>query len=189
MTRNRFKNDQGTLWMTIPVWKKGLGLQKINQVRICHEGYWAKKYLTSLKSAYSKSPYLKDHLMFLEEIFSTGHEMLINMNLSIINYFFKQFGIKTKTVLLSELGIEAKGVQLLVEICRRTGADHFLAQSPTKKYLDMDFLQSAHIKTIFFHPPSWVYPQLWGDFIPNLSALDPVLNCGPKASEILKAEF
>ncbi|MBT8369996.1 MAG: WbqC family protein, partial [Deltaproteobacteria bacterium] len=37
ITRNRFKNDQGTLWMTIPVWKKGLGLQSIDDVRICHE--------------------------------------------------------------------------------------------------------------------------------------------------------
>jgi hypothetical protein len=32
ITRNRFKNDQGILWMTVPVWKKGLGLQKINDV-------------------------------------------------------------------------------------------------------------------------------------------------------------
>ena len=33
LTRNRFKNDQGTLWMTVPVWKKGLGLQKIKEER------------------------------------------------------------------------------------------------------------------------------------------------------------
>jgi len=31
LTKNRFKNDQGTLWMTVPVWKKGLGLQKISE--------------------------------------------------------------------------------------------------------------------------------------------------------------
>jgi len=34
MNRNRFKNSQGTLWITVPVWKKGLGLQKIQDVRI-----------------------------------------------------------------------------------------------------------------------------------------------------------
>jgi len=39
ITRNRFKNDQGTLWMSIPVWKKGLGLQKLNEVRICHDSH------------------------------------------------------------------------------------------------------------------------------------------------------
>jgi len=38
VTRNRFKNDLGTLWMTIPVWKKGLGLQNIDEVRIFDEG-------------------------------------------------------------------------------------------------------------------------------------------------------
>ena len=31
ISRNRFKDSQGTLWMTVPVWKKGLGLQKINR--------------------------------------------------------------------------------------------------------------------------------------------------------------
>ena len=36
-TRNRFKNSQGTLWLTVPVKKKGLGLQSINEVRICHD--------------------------------------------------------------------------------------------------------------------------------------------------------
>ena len=30
MTRNRFKNDQGVLWLTVPVLKKGLGLQRID---------------------------------------------------------------------------------------------------------------------------------------------------------------
>ena len=34
ISRNRFKNDRGTLWMTIPVWKKGLGLQNIDAVGI-----------------------------------------------------------------------------------------------------------------------------------------------------------
>jgi hypothetical protein len=37
INRNRFKNSQGTLWMTVPVRKKALGLQKINDVRICHD--------------------------------------------------------------------------------------------------------------------------------------------------------
>ena len=69
-TRNRFKNHQGSLWMTLPVKKKGLGLQKINTVRICHDGRWAKKHLESLKNAYAKAPYVKDHLNFLGTFFN-----------------------------------------------------------------------------------------------------------------------
>ena len=36
-----------------------------------------------------------------------------------------------------------------------------------------------------FRPP--VYPQLWGDFRYNVSTLDMVLNCGPKARDIIAA--
>lgn len=61
-SRNRFKNDQGTLWITIPVWKKGLGLQQINQVRICQQGNWRKKHLASLKTSYANAPYLRKYL-------------------------------------------------------------------------------------------------------------------------------
>ena len=67
MTRNRFKNDQGTLWLTVPVWKKGLGLQRIDEVRICYEFPWQRKHLASLKTAYGKAPFFEDHLPFLEE--------------------------------------------------------------------------------------------------------------------------
>jgi len=185
LSRNRFKNDQGTLWVTVPVWKKGLGLQRIEEVRICHEGRWTKKHLASLKTAYARAPYLDDHLSFLEEIFSTGSEKLIDLNLKIIRYLMKYLQIDTKLILLSELGIETKGDQLLMEICMKLGADHLMVQSPAKKYLNEEFFLQAGIQLKFFTPPSLIYPQLWGDFIPNLSALDLVLNCGTKARDIL----
>ena len=187
ITRNRFKNDQGTLWMTVPVKKKGLGLQNIDAVRILHDGRWAKKHLASLKSAYSKAPYYRDHLIFLERLFASRHEKLIDLNLEIIRYLMRHLQIDTKIILLSELGIQAKGDQLLIEICRRMGAARFLAQSAAGKYLDADRFREAGIQLMDFKPPALVYPQLWGSFIPNLSALDLVFNCGPKAHDILVA--
>jgi len=187
ITRNRFKNNQGTLWMTVPVKKKGLGLQNINAVRICHDGRWAKKHLDSLKSAYARAPYYKDHLSFVEGLFLSRFDKLIDLNLKIIRYLMKHLRIDTKVILLSELGIQARGDQLLIEICRKLGAPRFLAQNAAGKYLDADRFKAAGIRLTDFKPPSLVYPQLWGDFIPNLSALDLVFNCGPKAHDILTA--
>ena len=187
ITRNRFKNDQGTFWMTVPVMKKGLGLQKISQVKICPDGRWRKKHLKSLKAAYSKAPYFREHLEFVEAIFSSGHERLIDLNLEVIKYLIRLLDIKTKVVLLSELGIEARGSQLLVEICKMTGASYFLAQSAAGKYLNDDLFQKTNIRLDYFKPRPLVYPQLWGDFIPNLSTFDLVFNCGPKARDILSA--
>jgi len=188
ITRNRFKNDQGTLWITIPVWRKGLGLQKINEVKICPEGSWRKKHLASLKTSYANAPYFKEHSGFVSEMFSEKFENLIDLNMGIIQYLKKHLMIETPLVLLSDLGIKRKGNELLIEICRKTSSSDYLAQSCAEKYLDQKLFSSAGIKLNFFTPPSPVYPQLWGEFINNLSAFDLLFNCGPKSHDILCPE-
>jgi len=185
VSRNRFKNHQGTLWMTVPVWKKGLGLQRINRVKICHEGRWAKKHVESLKSAYEKAPYFEDHLEFVERVFSSNMEKIADLNLQIIRYLLDQLHIETRLILLSQLDIEARGDRLLIELCQGLGASHFLAQKGARNYLNEALFQEGEIELRYFSPPSPIYPQLWGSFIPNLSAFDLVFNCGPKARDIL----
>ncbi|MGE5842251.1 MAG: WbqC family protein [Deltaproteobacteria bacterium] len=185
ITRNRFKNHQGALWITVPVWKKGLGLQKISDVRVCHEGRWAKKHIESLKTAYKRAPYLPEHLEFLEAMFSDKHEKLLDLNLAVIHHLMRALAIKTKLVLLSDLAITSTGNRRLVDLCIRMGASRFLAQTPAKKFIDERPFNDAGIEISYVTPPVPVYPQLWGDFIANLSVLDLVLNCGPKAIDIL----
>lgn len=187
ITRNRFKNDQGTLWMTIPVKKKGLGLQKIKDIEIYNDGYWPRKHLLSLKNAYGNAPYFKDHLDFLTDLFSKENNSLIDFNLKTINFLTKTLDIQTKVVLSSQLKVASQGSRLLVEICRTLGASRYLAQRPARKYLDPDLFNAANIDLQFFKGPEPVYPQLWGDFIPNLSTFDLIFNCGPKARDILRA--
>jgi hypothetical protein len=185
ISRNRFKNDQGALWLTVPVWKKGLGLQNISQVRICREGRWPRKHLESLKSAYGHAPYLEDHLGFLEEVFSRPLEKLVELNLAIIRHLMHSFQIETQLVLLSQLGIKARGTQLLVEICRAVGASTFLTRSQALRYLDSELFKERGIELRSFRYVAPIYPQLWGDFLANLSAFDLIFNCGPRARDIL----
>ena len=118
ITRNRFKNDQGTWWMTIPVWKKGRGLQDINDVRICREGRWAHKHRTGLRHAYANAPYLADHLQFLNNIFTSVSDRLIDFNLAIIHHLMLNLAVDTEIRRLSELNITLTGERLLIEICR-----------------------------------------------------------------------
>ena len=187
MSRNRFKNDQGTLWLTVPVWKKGLGLQRIHEVRICHEFRWVFKHLASLKSAYAKAPYFADHISFIENTYLARFEKLIELNRAIIDYLLCQLKIDTQIKLLSELGIQSAGNQMLVEICQKLGASTYVAQVAAAKYLNPILFDQAGIKLQFFKSPTLVYPQLWGAFVSNLSILDLLFNCGPRAHNILTA--
>lgn len=185
LTRNRFKNDQGTLWLTVPVWKKGLGLQRIMDVKICHEGHWAKKHLLSLKTAYAHAPYFKDHESFLEQLFSHKIARLLDFNEKIIRYVMEVLKIRAQLIRLSSLQIDETEPALSICVAKKLGATHFLAQNSAKKYLDHKGFEDAGIKLIFFTPRPAVYPQLWGPFIPNLSCLDILFNCGPRAADIL----
>jgi len=179
ISRNRFKNDRGALWITIPVWKKGLGLQRIDQVKICNEGRLRHKHLESIKAAYGNAPYFAEHLDFVTEIFSGCFERLIDLNMAIIKYLMKSLEIETKVMLLSESGATGKGTGLLVEVCKALGAGTFLAQTRAAKYLDPEIFRKSGVELQYLLYRAPVYPQLWGDFIADLSAFDLVFTCGP----------
>jgi hypothetical protein len=173
--------------LTVPVWKKGLGLQRIHEVRACYAFRWVSKHLASLKTAYARAPYFGDHLPFIETTYQKRFEKLIDINLAFIRYLFRQLRVETEIKLLSELGIKSAGNQMLVEICRRLGASVYLAQRAAAKYLDRGLFQKEAVEIQLIKSPACVYPQLWGAFISNLSAFDLLFNCGPKAHDILTA--
>ena len=112
-------------------------------------------------------------------------EKLIDLNLAIIRYLMDCLQIQTQLVLLSDLEVKARGTQLLIEICKVLGASAFLAQSQAKKYLDVDHFQKEGIELRCFRYVPPIYPQLWGEFLANLSTIDLLFNCGPKAHDML----
>ncbi len=186
LNRNRFKNDQGTYWMTVPVWRKGLGLQRINEVKICRERPWARKHLAGLRAAYAKAPFFEEHEPFLENLFSRVPEMLLELNLMIIRYIMTILEMPTRLVLLSDLQITVKEPDLSAAICRELKGTCFLAQASAGKYLPGELFDREGIELRFFRPRPVVYPQLWGPFIGNLSMFDLLFNCGPGTCRVLK---
>jgi hypothetical protein len=185
VTRNRLKNEQGTLWMTIPVFKKGLGLQKISEVRICQEGGWRRKHLQTVYNAYGRAPYLSDHRGLLEIAFSKDQDRILDLNLFVIDYLVRCLRLETPIVRMSALGLSGQGTELILAICQALGATRFLVQASALKYYDAARFAEVGIQMQVHRKPDWVYPQLWGDFIANLSILDLIFNCGPKSAEIL----
>jgi hypothetical protein len=118
-------------------------------------------------------------------MFSPGFTRLVDLNVAVIRYLMACFQLDTKVRLQSELGVTAKGTQLLVELSRALGASTFLIQAPSKKYLEADLFARAGVELRPFTFEAPVYPQLWGEFLANLSAVDLVFTCGPKARDVL----
>ena len=86
----------------------------------------------------------------------------------------------------SELDAEDEPTQRLIDLCHAVGADVYLAGADGRNYMDVERFAQAGIEVIFqeYEHPS--YGQLFGTFESHLSALDLVLNCGPRGLEILR---
>jgi hypothetical protein len=185
VNRNRVKNENGTLWLTVPVWKKGRGFQSIRDVEICNERDWRRKHLRGIQQNYVNAPYFDEYFEVLASIYKQEHTRLMKLDLELVQAFWKALSLDTKLLLQSDLGIEGRGTDLIVKICNHLNADRLAIFPITEKYLDLAAMKRHGIEPlrIHFHPP--VYPQLWGDFIYNLSILDLLLNCGPISRRVL----
>jgi hypothetical protein len=185
--RNRLKSDQGDHWLRVPLRKGGRGTQPIGKVEICEATDWRTRHLRSVRELYAHAPYLQPHLTALAEIYARRHRTLAALNVDLIRYLWVALGVVAKLHLQSELGIAGRGADLLANTCEALTADTYLALTVSAKYIDPQMLGARRIDLALakFRPP--VYPQLWGDFRYNLSTLDLLLNCGPKARDIICA--
>jgi hypothetical protein len=186
VNRNRLKCDQGELWLTVPVKKKGRGLQKISDVEVVDEGNWPRRFFQGISQNYAHAPYFAEHRAFLKDLMQMRWRKLVDLNVAAIYYLAGSLGIGNKVVLQSSLQIQSQGSELLVKITKETGADVYLTPLVSKKYVDEILFAQQGITIQFFKFIPSVYPQLWGEFIYNLSALDLLLNCGGKSLEVIK---
>jgi hypothetical protein len=86
----------------------------------------------------------------------------------------------------STLDIDGGQSDRLVNICRHFGATRYLSGSAAREYLDVALFARNDIAVEwqdFAHP---VYPQLHGEFVPYLSAVDLILNCGAESRAVLE---
>jgi hypothetical protein len=188
MHRNRVKSDQGDHWLRVPVWRTGRRLQVINDVELCDEIDWRSGHLRSLRQLYAHAPYLSVHLPALDEIYARRHRSLLAFNLDLIRYFWGALEMPGALRLQSELDVSGSGTDLVANVCEAMKAETYLAPTVSAKYLDRQKFRDRGIEVALlkFHAP--MYPQLWGAFRYNLSALDLLLNCGPKARDIIARE-
>lgn len=182
--RNKIRTNEGSMWLTIPILNKFGNL--LNEVEIDYSKDWLYKHKSAIEFNYKNSPFFEDFWKDIELILDKKWKKLIELNMNLINYFLSVLNIKTKTVFSSELHIEKKGSEKLLEICKNLNADTYLSGELGKNYLDTKIFENENIKVIFedFEHPK--YNQLFSNFIPNMSIIDLLFNEGNNSENILK---
>jgi hypothetical protein len=178
--RDKIKTPQGERWLTVEI-KKCHQKTPINHVLLA-ETNWRKDHLNLITGNYHKSGYFREIMPHIEELYSLRSERLVDFNLQSIEMLLRLLGIEIPSVMASGLNPKGTSNELLVDLLKSVGATRYLSGVGAKDYYDAAPFEQAGITVTwqeFEHP---IYPQLHGDFIPYMSSIDLLLNCGIEAS-------
>ncbi len=185
--RDKIKTSNGESWLSLSV--KSAPLEtKLKDIMLIQDQSWKKKHLNVLTYNYKNSNYFYEIFPFIEELYSINVEKMVEFNLNAINILCRLFNIKIPQIRASSLDVSGKANELVVNILKVVKATHYLSGIGAKDYFEKDIFERAGIEILwqnFKHP---VYPQLYGEFIPYLSSIDLLFNCGiEKSREILRS--
>jgi hypothetical protein len=183
--RNRIKTADGWQWLTVPVTYRFP--QRIHEVRVNQTADWQRKHLQALKTNYSKARFFDWYYTKFADFYRQSFELLVQVNVACIQLLMELLGLERKVVLASSLPVESEDPTLrLVEICKALGGEFYLSGRDGANYMNTDMFPAHHIKVLhqdFKHPE---YPQCYGSFEPNMSAVDLLFNCGPDSLTVIK---
>ncbi len=185
--RNRFKTDRGPAWVTVPV-RHRFG-QLIREVEVNpQEPNWPRKHTQALRTWYGGTPYVDPVAGCLAAVWERAWTHLAELNRATIEALRELLGIDTPLILASDLApAPEQPDERLIAICSELGADTYLAGAGGPAYMDLEVWRGSGIDVIvhdFTHP---VYDQPFGDFLPAMSAVDLLCNCGPDSLGVLRS--
>ncbi|HBR15970.1 MAG TPA: hypothetical protein DD723_10620 [Candidatus Omnitrophica bacterium] len=186
--RNRVKTSRGECMLTVPVLTKGKSLQKICEVEIDATSKFCAEHLKAIELNYAKARYFRQYIDSLRGIYLKQPKYLCDLTVDMIFWIKNVLGIRAELLRSSSLGVEGTKADLLVEICRKTGADVYLSPARSRDYIGDGRLFTDHGIALLYHhytPP--VYTQLFGDFIPYLSVLDLIFNEGDRSLSVIRS--
>lgn len=182
--RNRIKTPQGVQWLSIPV---GISLRrKIRDVCIddpgCGPSHWQR-----LGANYARARHFKPIADWLEPLFRGRPWInLAEVNHSLIAAVCRFLNIDTRLTHSTDYPSDGDRTQRLVGLCQKAGADVYVSGPSARSYLDEAAFASAGIEVEWFeYGPYPSYPQLWGEFVHEVSIVDLLFNCGDQAAQYM----
>jgi hypothetical protein len=173
INRNKIRVGNEAHWLTIPVHIGGHTTSTIRETRIDNGRDWKRKHWETIRHNYSRSPYWND-------VADRVHDEVMSTRATIDDVWrgLNLLPLTTPIYRQSVLGITGEKQELIVNLCKHFNADAFLFGRNGRDYVDEEYFKSKGITPLFQEYEYPVYKQ-WGDvFVPGLSIIDMLFNCG-----------
>ena len=185
--RDQIKTAGGAKWITVPYVKAPLGTN-INEIRINNTIDWKSRILNEIRSNYFAANGFEEVFPCLVKMLDKDYEYMSDLTYDSIKMIMDMLSIEIQVEFSSELKPNGTSNERVIDIVKKVGAHRYLSGVGAKNYFDEQLYLDAGIEVIwqnFNHP---VYKQQFQGFLPNLSSLDLLLNCGiEKSREIMRS--
>jgi hypothetical protein len=194
--RNRVKGPHGPFWLNLPA-RPQRG-QRINEVRLDAATPWKRRHLKTLRNFYARGASAKATLDALDAVVDPAAERLTAVTIPALRFLAEQLGVRTPTVVSSEMGLERRyqarfpeqpgPTHRIIAYMEALGARELLEGESGQSYFDVPLFESYGMRVVFHRYVHPVYRQLHGPFVSHMSALDLLLSVGrEEAAAILAA--
>ncbi|RME55754.1 hypothetical protein D6779_12100 [Candidatus Parcubacteria bacterium] len=184
--RNKIKTPRGLVWLSVPVRHKSSS-QLICETTIDYSQNWQRKHINRFRENYRKAPYYDFVAGEYFDIISERYDTISDLNVVLTKWIMGKLGIVTPIRMSMEFAPQGRKTERLLDLLTKVGATTYVSGPTAKNYLDEDLFREAGIRLeykSYDYPP---YPQLWGEFVGNVTVLDLLANTGPKARDFLKS--
>ena len=182
--RNKIKAAQGWQWLTVPVLRQGYQDLPISTIQINNDIPWQRKHRKALEFAYGRAEYFSWVMNGLSGIYAQKFDLLTVLNAHQMLVFLAMLKIPT-TFSWSAHTYEGKKSDLVLDMCLKHGATKYIFGAKGRDYAKVEDFEREGIELEFQDFQHPVYPQLHGEFLPNMSVVDLLMNCGPKSLEVI----
>lgn len=187
-SRDKIKTKGGEKWISVST-QKAPRDTVINQVLLSKSNEWRADNLNLIRENYKSTPFYSEIMPYILKLYEFDCERMMDFNLESIKMLMNLFDIHVDLVMASDLKPEGKSNTLIIDIMKKLGCIKYLSGVGARDYYIPELYEEAGIEVIwqeFNHP---IYPQQFGEFIPYLSSIDLLFNCGIEHSrKILRGE-
>ena len=185
MNRNKIRTKDGSIWLTVPVLRKGYRDLKTSEIEINNSIDWQKKHFRSISLNYKKSPYFENYIPFFEDVYSRKWKFLGELNEYMLKWFLDELGIKVNFLNANDFKFQGEKSSLILNMCKELNASTYIFGVLGKDYADVQEFEKNNIRLIFQNYNHPKYSQLYREFISHMSVIDLLFNHGPKSLEII----
>ena len=188
VNRVQIKTASGVKWLTVPLQGLSLG-QRIQDVELDGRKDWRRQHMDMLRQAYAGTPYLKDMLSVVEEVFDAKAHTIGQLSEQSMLALCRYFGLDQgrRFAHIKDLGIPGSGSQRVLDIVTRLEGDHYVTGLGAANYLDHEAFARAGVQVEYMAYRKQPYPQQHGAFTPFVSALDLIANMGPNGAPCISS--